>query len=456
MPLNVRRFFASGSLVLSGFIFNFAQTTPPETASTSTTAPIISKTSAEVMRERISKAKAFIAVKNYNAAIYEMENIRRETSDQSVHGVLNVLLMNSYLEQGDYKRAQDFLKELYNLQKSGKANPSPYYFAVAGQVVKSARNQYERYRALGLSVSDRNLPLEASVDIEKMRETLETVIEQSKVIGADKSKTTYAIPLLEEATVSRTSLARDEYDARRWKNEVGDAREQMTSSRSTVLNAVNDTPMETPSLPQENTVASNVPIVSRENPPQNKTESTPLFKPVLIETSSTKTLEIPPKPPVETVAKNNPPVVKETPNVKTDEKETSKSETQPTRIRRVENNETVAEKTPSKEAGPKETAPTETVNDGSPLQVGSLLEFATKQTKPVYPTAARTIRQSGVVKVEVLIDESGEVSEVAKASGPSMLQSAAKDAIRKWRFKPFTKDGQPTKAKGYVSFNFAL
>ena len=448
MPLNVRRFFASGSLVLSGFIFNFAQTSPPETASTSTPAPIISKTSAEVMRERISKAKAFIAVKNYSAAIYEMENIRRETSDQSVHGVLNVLLMNNYLEQGDYKRAQDFLKELYNLQKPGKANPSPYYFAVAGQVVKSARNQFDRYRALGLSVSDRNLPLEASVDIEKMRETLETVIEQSKVIGADKSKTTYAIPLLEEATVSRTSLARDEYDARRWKNEVGDAREQMTSSRSTVLNAVNDTPPETPSLPQENIVASNVPVVSRETFPQNTTESVPLFKPVVIDTSSQKKQEAPVKPPIETVAGNNPPVVEETPNAKT--------EPTPTRIRRVENNETAAEKTPSKETGPKETAPAETVNDGSPLQVGSLLEFATKQTKPVYPSAARTIRQSGVVKVEVLIDESGEVSEVATASGPSMLQGAAKDAIKKWRFKPFTRDGQPTKAKGYVSFNFAL
>ncbi len=455
MPLNVRRFFASGSLVLSGFIVNFAQTTPPETASTSTPAPIISKTSAEVMRERISKAKAFIAVKNYSAAIYEMENIRRETSDQSVHGVLNVLLMNSYLEQGDYKRAQDFLKELYNLQKSGKANPSPYYFAVAGQVVKSARNQMERYRALGLSISDRNLPLEASVDIEKMRETLETVIEQSKVIGADKSKTAYAIPLLEEATVSRTSLARDEYDARRWKNEVGDAREQMTSSRSTVLNAVNDTPIETPSLPQD-TLASNTLIINSETITSNTTEKSPLFKPVSIETSTPKTPETPNKPVVETVAKNTPPPIIETPNLKTDEKETSKPEPKPTRIRRVETNETVAENTPSKETGPKETAPTETVNDGLPLQVGSLLEFATKQAKPVYPSAARTIRQSGVVKVEVLVDESGEVSEVATASGPSMLQSAAKDAIRKWRFKPFTKDGQPTKAKGYVSFNFAL
>ena len=105
MPLNVKRFLASIFLVVFSFTILNAQTAP---------------TSGEVMRGRISKAKAFIAVKNYNAAIYELENIRRETSDQTVHGVLNVLLVNCYLEQGDYKRAQDFLATLFNDIKANK------------------------------------------------------------------------------------------------------------------------------------------------------------------------------------------------------------------------------------------------------------------------------------------------------------------------------------------------
>lgn len=451
MPLNVRRFFASGSLVLSGFIFNFAQTAPPE--NTSTPAPIVSKTSAEVMRERISKAKAFIAVKNYNAAIYEMENIRRETSDQSVHGVLNVLLMNSYLEQGDYKRAQEFLKELYNQPKSGKPVPSPHYFAVAGQVVKGARNQIERYRALGLSVSDRNLPLEATVDIDKMRETLEVVIDQSKTIGADKSKTADAMPLLEEATVSRSSLARDEYDARRWKDAVGDARDELSNSRSTVLNAVNDTPTETPNIPQD-TVAMNTPTVNPEMTASNNSPSAPVFKSVSSETKIVPNVsETQNKSVVNSTAKNsvaNNEVKKPEEGPKVSDEETPKTELKPTRTRVVENNAPNAQSTENQDA------PNVAANNNSPLEVGSLLEFATKQAKPVYPAAARNIRQTGVVKVEVLIDETGEVSEVAKSSGPSMLQGAAKDAIRKWRFKPFMKNGQPIKAKGYVSFNFAL
>ncbi len=94
MPLKVKSFCTSVLLVLVSFFVINAQT------------------SADVMRERVAKAKAFIAVRNYNAAIYELENIRRETSDPTVNGVINVLLMNSYLEQGDYARAQEFLNDL--------------------------------------------------------------------------------------------------------------------------------------------------------------------------------------------------------------------------------------------------------------------------------------------------------------------------------------------------------
>jgi protein TonB len=61
-----------------------------------------------------------------------------------------------------------------------------------------------------------------------------------------------------------------------------------------------------------------------------------------------------------------------------------------------------------------------------------------------------------VVKVELIIDENGQVVQVQNASGPAMLQNAAKDAVKKWRFKPFTRDGQPVRASGFVNFNFSL
>ena len=90
------------------------------------------------------------------------------------------------------------------------------------------------------------------------------------------------------------------------------------------------------------------------------------------------------------------------------------------------------------------------------MAMGTLLPYATKQQAPVYPAAAKSMRTTGMVTVNVLIDEQGNVAEIQNVTGPGLLQSAAKDAIRRWHFKPFVRDGQPVKATGFVSFNFAL
>ncbi len=423
MPRKFTRFFVLVFLVLVS-IFN-----------------ISAQSTADVMRDRIMKAKAFIAVKNYNAAIYELEAIRRETNEPTINSVVNVLLVSSYLEQGDYKRAQDFLNEL---AKSNKGN----YTAAAGQVVKSARNQLERYKSLGLSVSDRNLPLEAAADLEKMRQTLEIVIEQSKVLSKDKNQTANAMALMEEASNARSGLAKDDYDATRWKNEAADAREMLANSKSVVLNVDGTTAVTT-----QNTTASNNNnvIQTQTNLPvdnsaqTNKNQTTEKSSNTTENnTGAVKENKIP--------VKENTVAVKETP--KTEEntvKETPKTNentetTNSTRTRRVENNTTPTTQENIVKIN----------NDELPLSVGSLIDFATQTFNPVYPQQARTIRQTGIVKVELVVDEQGKVVEIQKASGPSLLQSAAKDAAKKWRFKPFMRDGLPVKAAGFISFNFTL
>lgn len=456
MPLNVRRFYVSILLILS-FSFLISAQTPTPTVAISTpvaAAPVAS--AADVMRDRVTKAKAYIAVKNFNAAIYELENIRRETSDATVHGVINVLLMNSYLEQGDYKRAQDFLKELSNPQKN--KNNSAGYFAAAGQVVKGARTQLERYKSLGLSVSDRNLPVEAATDVQKMRETLEMIAGQSKVLGVDKKQTADAMALLEEATNARTNLAKDDYDAKRWKNEVADAREALANSRSVIINAAGEpTTIETPK--NDAAIASNVSASTTQNStaaPQ-PTENSPIFQP--LPTPANESLKQTPvkndvsQTPTETVAK----VEKKTEDAPKTFAETA-AENALLRNRRVENpnTETAANQKETNPAPAANSNNTDAPKDNSPLKIGSLVEYATQKTSPVYPPTAKTMRMTGVVRVDVTIDEDGKVAEVQNTSGPTMLQRAASDAIRKWKFKPFVRDGEPVKATGFVSFNFSL
>ncbi len=424
MPLNVKRFYCSVLLTISFSILTFAQT------------------SADVMRDRVAKAKAFIAVRNYGAAIYELENIRRETNDTTVHGVINVLLINSYLEQGDYKRAQDFLTEL-----SKKPGASASYLAAAGQVVKGARNQMERYRSLGLSVSDPKLPKDAVADVDKMRETLEKVVEQTRSLSKDKAQTANAMALMEEATVARGGLARDDFDANRWKNEAADVREDLANSRSVIINATGETTTQpTPT----NTVAIVNPTT---NPPQNNPS-----KP----SETAPNLQSAPSVEKTTVAKIEPITsssVTETPKVefkKIEESPTTPTDnpTIKTRTRRIEDTPTIAQTKP--EPAVNIAAPTNVPKNNSPLAVGSLVGYATQKSSPVYPPMARNMRMTGVVKVDLVIDENGQVAEVQTTTGPAMLQRAALDAVKKWKFKPFTRDGQATKAIGFVSFNFSL
>jgi TonB family protein len=393
------------------------------------------------MRARIDKAKAFIAVRNYYAAINELENIRRETSDQSVIAVSNVLLMNSYLEQGDHKKAQALLNQFYNEQKTTKPNALTNYGIIAGQIINSARRQAERYRALGLSINDRNLPLEALNDLEKMRETVELVVTQSKEMSADKAKASTAIMLMEEASNARVAISRDDYDARRWRDEVADQREAMAVSRSVIVNAVDgtSTPVSVPQQQQTTTAPNNstsAALLPVSNPADNKpAASGPNPGPAAVEK---------PKPSETAVASNTVPPVTDAAK-----KAEAKPEPQPDRSRIVAGS-TQPTEDPNKVKATSSTKPT------GPITVGSLLPYAEKQAAPIYPPAARSMRTTGVVRVEVAVDEEGNVVEVKNTSGPTLLQASAKDAIRKWKFRPIMIEGQPVQAIGFVNFNFSL
>ncbi len=441
MPLKVRRLGTAIFITIAGTVIpviaQTASSTPsatPASAQDQTVkqsaepAPAVrTPTSAEIMRERISKAKAYIVVRNYSAAIYELENIRRETSDLSVQSVTGVLLMHSYLEQGDYKRAQAFLNEAYQARKSNKPQSVETYSAVAGQIVSGARTRAERYRTLGLNITDRTLPLEAANDLDRMRETLELVVTQAKEFSrdTDKRKAAAALPLVEEAAVSRAAIARDDYDARRWRDDAADSREQMASSRSVIINAVDGTTM-----PDAVAAVKTPPVTPVANTPAAAPQAEPPAVSTISSASASPVQTPALKPVVETPQKAAvPPVV-----IKTPAEATGRSA------------ETAA--VPAKP----EVKPA----SGTPLDAGSLITYATERSNPIYPAPARTARITGSVRVEVVIDEEGRVADVVKASGPAMLQSAAKDAIKRWKFKPFVVEGSPVKATGWVSFNFAL
>jgi TonB family protein len=94
----------------------------------------------------------------------------------------------------------------------------------------------------------------------------------------------------------------------------------------------------------------------------------------------------------------------------------------------------------------------------APLPVGGDVKPAQllKSVPPVYPTMAKTQHISGSVKIDALIDASGNVSSVAVISGPAMLHQAALTAVKQWRYQPAELDGKPTSMHLTVTVQFRL
>jgi protein TonB len=91
-----------------------------------------------------------------------------------------------------------------------------------------------------------------------------------------------------------------------------------------------------------------------------------------------------------------------------------------------------------------------------PVSGGVLNGTAVSLPKPIYPDSARQMRASGVVTVEVIVDETGKIISARATSGHNMLRDAAVQAALKARFTPTKVSGQPVKVSGLITYNFSL
>lgn len=76
--------------------------------------------------------------------------------------------------------------------------------------------------------------------------------------------------------------------------------------------------------------------------------------------------------------------------------------------------------------------------------------------RPEYPTIAKAAHVEGTVVIDAIISRMGTIESIRVLSGPPMLQSAARDAVRQARYRPFLLNGQPTEVQTTVTINFRL
>jgi TonB family protein len=78
------------------------------------------------------------------------------------------------------------------------------------------------------------------------------------------------------------------------------------------------------------------------------------------------------------------------------------------------------------------------------------------KVQPIYPLEARRQRVSGVVRLHAIIAADGSVEQLETVSGDALLVQAALDAVRQWRYRPTTLDGEAVEVDTTIDVIFAL
>ena len=93
-----------------------------------------------------------------------------------------------------------------------------------------------------------------------------------------------------------------------------------------------------------------------------------------------------------------------------------------------------------------------------PVRPGGIIRAPQKirHVAPTYPPIAQAARVSGVVILDALIAEDGSVRDVRVLRSMPLLEAAAIDAVRQWRFTPTLLNGVPVQVIMTVTVTFTL
>ncbi len=83
-------------------------------------------------------------------------------------------------------------------------------------------------------------------------------------------------------------------------------------------------------------------------------------------------------------------------------------------------------------------------------------QVVVKKVEPVYPATAKAAGAQGLVRVQVMTNQGGEVETATALDGHALLQPAAVEAVKQWRFKPAESSEGAAKMKSTIAFQFVL
>ncbi len=92
-----------------------------------------------------------------------------------------------------------------------------------------------------------------------------------------------------------------------------------------------------------------------------------------------------------------------------------------------------------------------------PLRISSMLQGSLiRRVEPLYPPLARNARIQGSVVLDAVISKEGAIENLRLISGHPLLVTAAVDAVRQWRYKPYILNDGPIEVETQITVNFVL
>jgi TonB family protein len=83
-------------------------------------------------------------------------------------------------------------------------------------------------------------------------------------------------------------------------------------------------------------------------------------------------------------------------------------------------------------------------------------EMLSRPVQPNYPLLAKEMKVQGAVVLEALIGRDGNIQDLHVLSGPTILSTAAREAVKQWRFRPYLQSGQAVETEARITVNFTI
>jgi periplasmic protein TonB len=101
------------------------------------------------------------------------------------------------------------------------------------------------------------------------------------------------------------------------------------------------------------------------------------------------------------------------------------------------------------------SAPLSPAAERSPISA-DITRVPVESGAPPYPTLAQKMKVQGSVVLQAVIGSDGLIEDLRILSGPALLASAAREAVRQWHFKPYLQNGQPVETLAKITVNFII